>query len=248
MKKVLIITFCILNLFTACVKEDQGIETLGVFNEQISGFEGTVKFSNGKTVNNYPLRLIGGDYGVSATVSQTGTISVNTSPDAVGIYTESDDKGKYKVTVKNKDFPLWNGFLASEGYWDFTVYEEYLPEFIDVEKSYKSLFSGFEFGKIKKVDIVLHESVQLILNSTDIQVPYDKVQITGIAKTVIDNKDFNIFIDQQKPQPGTGFGSSYRTKPNEPIELSINIYKDNKFETRKVIMPMNKFRNYILIQ
>jgi hypothetical protein len=247
MKKVLIITFCILNFFTACVKKDEGIETLGNFNDQETGFEGTVKYLNGKTVNNYPLRLIGGEYGVSISVGQTGPINVNTLPNAVGIYTESDDKGKFKVTVKNKDFPLWNGFLSGEGYFLNTVYEEYLPAIIELENSYKSNPANCVYGKIKKVDVVLYESARLILRTTDVRVPYDKIEIRGVVKEVFSSEKFDIFIERSILEPSTQFIKEYIIKPNEPIELSVSIYKDNKIETRKIIMPMNKFRNYILI-
>jgi hypothetical protein len=247
MKKVLIIAFCILNFFTACVKKDEGIETLGVFDEQITGFEGTVKYLNGKTVNNYPLRLIGGEYGVSISVGQTGNINVNTSPNAVGIYTESDDKGKFKVTVKNKDFPLWNGFLAAEGYFLNSVYEEYLPVITELENSYQNNPANCVYGKVKKVDVVLYESAKLILRSSDIQVPYDKIEIRGVVKEIVSNEKFDIFIEQSILEPSTLFIKEYYIKPNEPVELSVSIYKDNKIETRKIIMPMNKFRNYILI-
>jgi hypothetical protein len=248
MKKVLIIAFCILNFFTACVKKDEGIETLGVFNEQVTGFEGTVKYLNGKTVNNYPLRLIGGDYGASISVSQTGNISVNTSPDAVGIYAESDDKGKFKVTVKNKDFPLWNGFLAGEGFFVNSVFEEYFPLITEVEKPFKTTNANCVYGKVKKVDVVLYETAKLILKSTDIQVPYDKIEIRGVVKNVFSSEKFDIFIEQSILEPGSLFGKEYYIKPNEPIELTVNIFKDNRLsETRKMIMPMNKFRNYILI-
>jgi hypothetical protein len=249
MKKVTQITFIFFSILTSCVRKDEEFKNIGEFNEQLTGFEGTIirYASNNRPVEGYPLRFQAGNYGVSTFISQSGVISTTTSPDAAAVYDTTNQKGQFRVVLRNKELPLFRGYLVMLGS-NNSVFRYTQPEFLFESKPNELPISGCEYSKIKKVDIRLYEVVLLILDSRDINVPFDKVEVRGLVKSVITGKVDDFLMVCDTPPLGGFIINELSFKANESIDLTISIYKDNKLSsTRTMKMPMTEKENYIKI-
>jgi uncharacterized lipoprotein YehR (DUF1307 family) len=89
MKQLSFIVCIVCLTLTACQKTDEGVETIGTYNEQFSGIEGTITYAkDGKPAVGHPVVL------------QAGSANSSVSFDPLtGTFTPILDKNSYYKTL-----------------------------------------------------------------------------------------------------------------------------------------------------
>ncbi len=245
MKIIMPIGFCCLLSLLACTKMDKDTEVVGSFANALCGYEGTITYADGRPAKNYPLQLFVGHS--DATIdSATGTIKGSSWLNNFVVNGKTDENGQYKILTANKNInTTQQSGLAFLGRLKFSNYEYFQPEFsinnIPQEYFYSSTSS---YGQIQKINAKLYELNMLHINSKNIKLDYDDIQITGKSFSPITGKEAPITVHAG----ARVWYSIHHSKPNIPIDLTISFYKNAQFiATRTVRMAMDKKDNYLEI-
>ncbi len=257
MKQLFLISICFLFFTTACKKIDDGVEDIGAFAEQKSGFEGTVTYAkDGKPAIGYPVGIqIGNINGTVSFNPTTGTFTPVPEPNSYSKTQLTDEKGKFSLTELNKNLPIRYGFLSALGFTSNGEFDYYIQQFIIEGVPQQNIQNSNELvlGKVKKTDIILHEAykLELILNANKVDFD-DEVKITGQWFSPVDGKAFEINSQLQIPKPTPNslpFIAVFlgiKSKPNVPITLKIETFRNKVLkDTRTLVVKMDVKNNKI---
>jgi hypothetical protein len=259
MKQVYFIVICFLCLTTACKKIDEGVEDIGKFADQISGFEGTITYAkDSKPVVGYPVQIqVGNTNGTVRFDPFTGGFTPNPEPNSYFKDQMTDEKGRFELTEVNRNLPIRYGFFNATGNTPKRDFEYFLQEFRVEGFSQKLLQNNnleLQLGKVKRIDIKLYEAykLELILYANKVNFE-DEVVVTGKWFSPIDNQEYEINSQLQIPKPTSpndlpfiAISNGYKSKPNVPITLKIETFRNKVLkDTRALVIKMDKKDNNI---
>jgi hypothetical protein len=258
MKSFNIIAICIIFATISCKKVDEGIETIGTFKEQQSGYEGTITYAkDGNPAVGHPVSIqVGNTNGTVRFDPLTGNFTPIPEPNSYEKKDVTDKNGKYRLVEINKNLPLRNGHFFASVYTPSREFENYFHEYIINGKSQAQLVqneNGLVFGKIKTIDIKLHEANKLTLILYASKADYkDEFKITGSWYSPIDGQTYELYTEMAfpKPEPNTlpfiAISTEYKSKPNVPITVKIDYFREKKFiSSRTITSKMDSKENTI---
>jgi hypothetical protein len=190
----------------------------------------------------------------------TGSFTPVPDPNSYSKAGETDKNGSYKITEINKNLPIRNGGFSPSGTYYYTqkgTYDYYMGEFT-INNVAQPLFgnnSQLEFGKIKKIDIKLHDAykIDFILKAEKADFN-DSVVVKGNWISPIDGKFYEINSTLQLPKPDpnpnawitTAVSFGHKSKPNAPLNLTITHFRNKTLkDTRTITVKMDKKDNNI---
>jgi hypothetical protein len=260
MKKIILFSICLLCFATACKKMDEGVEDIGKYADQISGFEGTVSYAkDGKPAVGFPVQIqVGNTSGTVRFDPFTGGFMSTPDPNSYSKAGQTDKNGYYKLAEINKNLPIRYGFFSATGYYTASgAYDYFMGEFIinNVSQPLFQVNGDLEFGKVKKIDIKLHEAYKveftLKIEKADSN---DSVVVKGNWFSPIDGKavELNSMLQlpKQDPNPNawitSGVSFGFKSKPNVPLTLKIEHFRNKALkDTRTLVIKMDKKDNNI---
>jgi hypothetical protein len=255
MRQLLFIATALLLSLSACQKNEEGIENVGTYGEQLAGFEGTISYAkDGKPVVGHPVRIQVGDQSAQV-VFDPSTGSFTPVPisnkNAYAKEAVTDSKGQYRLVEESKNLPVRYGNFFAVIYSQTREFEYYYREYIVNGQSQegKPMYdTQLDLGKIKKVDVKLYEAYNLTLTllASDAELG-DEVRTRGDLYSPVNGKANKLYSDLSVPLPTPTslpfiyIASLHKSKPNVPITLTIELYRNKVLNsTRTVTVPMNQ--------
>jgi hypothetical protein len=251
MRQLLFIATALLLSLSACQKNEEGIENIGTYGEQLAGFEGTISYAkDGKPVVGHPVRIqVGDQSGQVVFDPSTGSYKPILNKNAYAKEAVTDSKGQYRLVTESKNLPVRYGdFIA---YSQTKEFEYYSREYIVNGQSQegKPMYdTQLDLGKIKKIDVKLYEAYNLTLTllGSDAELG-DEVRTRGNLCSPVNGKANELYSDLSIPLPTPttlpfiAIYSIHKSKPNVPITLTIELYRNKILKsTRTVTVPMNQ--------